>query len=273
MVDRGAQATADQHQPGAEHIEQGTEALAEPLAVALPHLPGLRIAGGGAAVELRWIERTEPGQGSDAAVLLEGAPVAGGAGRPLGINPDQAEFGAGSIGAGEQRPTDQNAAAHAGAEGEQDRVGTIHRRPPPSLTEQGTVGIVGEHHRSLDLGFKPVGQGDAAPTRQVDRQPGDAPIAIGGARQSDAHPVGPALWIEGRHRLHHRLAHGPRHLGLGRGHVELGEQVSPPVEAAELDGGAADVDAEELGGGRRRGHGGGRGLKAEEASAQNDHNH
>ena len=83
--------------------------------------------------------------------------------------------------------------------------------------------------------------------QDVDRQPGDAPVTVGGARQSDPHPVGPGLRIQGRHRLHHRLAHGPRHLGLGRGHVELGEQVSLPVEAAELDGGAADVEAEELG--------------------------
>jgi len=83
--------------------------------------------------------------------------------------------------------------------------------------------------------------------QDVDRQPGYAPVAVGGDRQADAHPVGSALRIQGRHRLHHRLANGPRHLGLGGGHVELGEQVAPPVEAAELDGGAADVDAEEFG--------------------------
>ena len=102
---------------------------------------------------------------------------------------------------------------------------------------------------------------------------GTIKLQIPAGQANPAPPVGPALGIQGCHRLHHRLTHGPRHLGLGRGHVELGEQVSLPVEAAELDGGAADVDAEELGGGGRRGHSGGRGLTAAGASAQNDHRH
>lgn len=87
VVDRGAQAAAEQHQPRAQHIQQGSEALAEPLAIALPHLQRLRIAGGGQAGQLDRIKGTQPRQTSDAAELLEGAPVAGGAGRASGSTP------------------------------------------------------------------------------------------------------------------------------------------------------------------------------------------
>ena len=48
------------------------------------------------------------------------------------------------------------------------------------------------------------------------------------------------------HGLDDRHGHGPRQRRLGGGHLQLGQQLPLLVEASQLDGGAAEIDADQL---------------------------
>ena len=118
----------------------------------------------------------------------------------------------------EQLTAQQDSPAHAGAEGQQDGVAAVLGGAAPGLAHQGGVGVVGQGHPAAEPGLQPVGQGHLLPALQVDGQPGDAVVAIGGAGQTDAHHRRQAVGVE----LADRLGDGQGH-GAGHGRARGGE--------------------------------------------------
>ena len=148
-----------------------------------------------------------------------------------------------------QAARQQHGPPDPGAQGEQQHIAMALGRPLPGLSHEGAIGVVGQGHGALQLGFEPFGQGHLAPALQVDRDPCHPSLAVGGARQADADPVGATIRIELGHGLDDRHAGGSRHRGLGCGHLQGRQQLALLIKPAQLDGGAAQVHADHFPGG------------------------
>ena len=134
-------------------------------------------------------------------------------------------------------------------QGEQQHIAMALGRPLPGLTHEGAIGVVGQGHGALQLGFEPFGQGHLAPALQVDRDPCHPPLVVGWARQADTDPVGATFRIELGHGCDDRHAGGSRYRGLGCRHLQGRQQLALLIKPAQLDGGAAQVHADHFPGG------------------------
>ena len=146
----------------------------------------------------------------------------------------------------EQLPPQQDATAHPCAQREQQHIAESLRSPPPGLAHEGAVAIIRQGDTPLQLRLQPLRQGHLLPARQVDAHPCHAAGGIHRPRQADAHQGRQPIGIQLLHSICQGHRKGTGHGGLGRRHLQLRQQRTLAIEAAELDGGAAQVDADQL---------------------------
>ena len=147
----------------------------------------------------------------------------------------------------EQLPPQQQATAHPCAQGQQQHIAESLSSPPPGLAHEGAVAVIRQGDTPLQLRLQPLRQGHLLPARQVDAHPCHPAGGIHRPRQADPHQGRQSIGIQLLHRIRQDHRNGTGHGGLGRGHLQLRQQLTLAIEAAELDGGTAQVDADQLG--------------------------
>ena len=152
------------------------------------------------------------------------------------VDADQSRFSGGSALTREELTIEQHSSTHAGPQGEQQDIAVADRSTPPGLTHHGAIPIVGEGHPPAELRLEPFRKGDLLPTRQVDTHPSHPRLRIHRSRQTNAHPRGPSIGIEGSDRIDDCRHHSARHGRLRRGAFQLRQELTGGGEAAQLDG-------------------------------------
>ena len=175
---------------------------------------------------------------------LQAAALAARAGPAFGVHHGVAQFAGGTVGAVDHLAVHHQAAAQAGAQGDDDEVAQALGGPEQHLPHRGGVGVVGHRHGELEVAAHQAGQvGDLVPG-QVHRVFDRALGVVGvGHPDADAHEleVLGQLPLQAEDGVHH-----PDHQVLGPfptgGQGGLGQHVAVPVHEAERRGRAADID-------------------------------
>ena len=263
-IGRGGGAAADEEHLGINHVGNKRQCAAEivghgigrgqrelvALATSLEHVLGIGGAGqlDGLDARLLALGKVVAHHAGGAGILLQVAMAAAAAGALLGrVQAHVANLAASTHNARYHVAVNDNAAAHAGTNGDHHHVLYALGRAEPGLAHSSSVGVV------LVLNDR-VGAVLLDGDLELGQVDGDVRLDLGIARCRDGARNGQA---NARHK-------GTRNLGLGdhlvdslghrgkarsvndgrRGHAGLGKQVSVLVEQALLNRSAADVDAD-----------------------------
>ena len=184
------------------------------------------------------------------AVLLGAAPVAAVAGHGfLAVQDQMADFCGGAVGSVEQMAVQDDAAAHAGAQGDKDHVFAALAAALPVFAESGHVGVVTGLHGEACEGLQLPGDVEDAPA-QIDAAIDHAP-AVHGAGHADTE----AQNVLGVDILIQKIA--PDRLGDVRenfltavlcvcGDLPLVQHGTGFVKISELDGSTAEIDTKSV---------------------------
>ena len=263
-IGRGGGAAADEEHLGINHVGNKRQCAAEivghgigrgqrelvALATSLEHVLGIGGAGqlDGLDARLLALGKVVAHHAGGAGILLQVAMAAAAAGALLGrVQAHVANLAASTHNARYHVAVNDNAAAHAGTNGDHHHVLYALGRAEPGLAHSSSVGVVlvlNDRIGAMLLNGNP----------QLGQINSNVGLDLGIARSRDGARNGQA---NARHK-------GTRNLGLGdhlvdslghrgkarsvndgrRGHAGLGKQVSVLIEQTLLDRGAADVDAD-----------------------------
>ena len=189
-------------------------------------------------------------QGGGGGIRLPAAVAAAGAVLALQHQQGMAQLRAHGAHTGVNFAVDDDAAAHAGAQRNEDHVAAAHRRARHGLRQRGAVGVVAEMHGDAEALVEHPAHRHIEPAQIIGPQH-HARLAVAGAGGADA-DAGAVGGDEAR--LLQRHLHGAAHVGhhlLRRaegsgGDAGLGNDGMAVVHHAHGDVGAAQIDTDTI---------------------------
>ena len=204
-------------------------------------------AGGVGAVQMALGQTDDAGGG---AVLLHAAPLSTVAGDSLvPVQDEVADLRAGAVGAVEQFPLHHDAAAHAGAQRDEDHVVTALAAALPEFAQRRHVGVVARLYGEAGQLGELLGNVEHIPA-QIDA-PVHHALGVDGAGNADAETqdIGIRDFAPGEKRPDGRrdIRQDPDAvIRRIRGDFPVFQHFSGFIKIGDLDGGAAEINAESV---------------------------